>query len=437
MASHGVARASGPRTEEQRKLDLDKIDRYRSLESQVRQKVSFHRTICALPTHPASPGPSRRAHQLDRPGRANGSIPQAANQSFSEETFQLTSKLLRINPEYYTVWNVRRRCLISGLLSGPLPGSSPSKVLPSSSATDTPTTSSDASLASSSTKTQQLPDSQTTGNNGTTPESWAGDLDTIKSELAFTIPLLMEFPKCYWIWQYRLWILDQAVERLPVSASRRIWEEELGLVSKMLHRDTRNFHAWGYRRHVVTKLESSTLNGSSMTEVEFAYTTSKINADLSNFSAWHSRSQLIPRLLNERKAEQVARKEFLAKELNLVREGLNVGPEDQSLWFYHQYLITNILETPGDQTIAPDLTDEERKSYIESEIVEIKDLLEDYEDIKWIYEALLEYTLAIDKLTKAAPSSQQDLSSWLGKLRTLDPMRAGRWSDLEKQWSQV
>lgn len=62
-----------------------------------------------------------------------------------------------------------------------------------------------------------------------------------------------------------------------------------------------------------------------MTEVEFAYTTSKINADLSNFSAWHSRSQLIPRLLNERKAEQVARKEFLAKGTpRPIIDGLNV-----------------------------------------------------------------------------------------------------------------
>jgi geranylgeranyl transferase type-2 subunit alpha len=135
----------------------------------------------------------------------------------------------------------------------------------------------------------------------------------IRSELGFTVPLLMEFPKCYWIWNYRLWTLDRAIERLDVSIARRIWEEELGLVSKMLTKDRRNFHAWGYRRHVVAQLESFVLNGQSLAELEFEYTTKKIHEDLSNFSAWHNRSQLITRLLNERKADDASRKDLLNK----------------------------------------------------------------------------------------------------------------------------
>lgn len=118
----------------------------------------------------------------------------------------------------------------------------------------------------------------------------------------------MEFPKCYWIWNYRLWVLEQAIERLAVATARRIWEEELGLVSKMLTKDRRNFHAWGYRRHVVARLESPVLQGKSMVEDEFAYTTRMVNVDLSNFSAWHNRAKLIPRLLEERGADAVARK---------------------------------------------------------------------------------------------------------------------------------
>lgn len=135
----------------------------------------------------------------------------------------------------------------------------------------------------------------------------------LRSELAFTIPLLMDSPKCYWIWDYRLWTLRQATQRLPLAVARRIWEEELGLVGKMLARDQRNFHAWGYRRHVVAQLESPSLAGHSLVEPEFEYTTAKIQDDLSNFSAWHNRSQLIPRLLKEREATDEARKRFLDK----------------------------------------------------------------------------------------------------------------------------
>lgn len=47
-----------------------------------------------------------------------------------------------------------------------------------------------------------------------------------------------------------------------------------------------------------------------MVEPEFEYTTTMIHMDLSNFSAWHNRSKLIPRLLEERGADDVARRKF-------------------------------------------------------------------------------------------------------------------------------
>ena len=269
----------------------------------------------------------------------------------------------------------------------------------------------------------------------------------------------MDFPKCYWIWNYRLWILNQAIDRLPPPTAKKVWEEELGLVGKMLHKDRRNFHAWGYRRYVVEKLESAQLSGRSLVESEFEYTTKKIHEDLSNFSAWHHRSQLIPRLLREREADDATRERFLrngtsslpaiflglntyrfhSTELEMVRNGLNVGPEDQSLWFYHQYLISNISDDPGGDTIAPKLSIGERKAFVEEEIVEIKDLLEDYVDIKWIYEALILYTQVLSRLGKPELDSSQkkQLSSWLSRLKSLDPQRSGRWKDLESETSTL
>lgn len=323
-------------------------------------------------------------------------------------------------------------------------------------ATVTRTQSSDDSSPSSSTETRQPPDSQTIGKNGTTaehPPAWMGDLETIKAELEFTVPLLIQFPKCYWLWNHRLWVLNEATKRLPTAAARKVWETELGLVSKMLDKDRRNFHAWGYRRFVVANLEDPKLGGSSMVEAEFEYSTRMVHANLSNFSAWHNRSQLIPRLLAERGADDESRKAFLEKgetfspcmrvvrtltsvysELAFIRDALNVGPEDQSLWFYQQYLISNLLATPDANTIAPSLTDEERKVYVQGEIEEIKDLLEDYTDIKWIYEALIAYTDSISRLGDAnSTADSEELKTWLSKLRELDPGREGRWLDLERR----
>lgn len=150
------------------------------------------------------------------------------------------------------------------------------------------------------------------------------------------MPLLVEYPKCYWIWKYRLWILDQASNKLPMDAARVIWKEELGLVSKMLLKDRRNFHAWGYRRHVVSQLEGAVLGGKSSVESEFAYTTKAIHEDLSNFSAWHNRSQLIPRLLQEREADENARKEFLeaGEVISPCRRSLGSNFDPKNLLLY-------------------------------------------------------------------------------------------------------
>lgn len=220
--------------------------------------------------------------------------------------------------------------------------------------------------------------------------------------------------------------------------AREFWTAELALDSKMLSKDRRNFHAWSYRRIIVAALESAALDGASMTEQEFAYTTRMIHDDLSNFSAWHNRSKLARRLLDERGADDAARRSFLEKELELAREGLNVGPEDQSLWYYHQFLMDQITESkPQSLGIAPNLGTEERATLVKKELEEINELLEDYADVKLVYEALLEYSIALKSLQGGgepgdADETDVDLLGWLEKLRDLDPMRRGRWDDIQK-----
>lgn len=96
------------------------------------------------------------------------------------------------------------------------------------------------------------------------------------------------------------------------------------------------------------------------------------------------------------------------------------------------------LVNPNDTTrasIAPALTLDDRIQYVSSEIDEIKELLEDYHDMKLIYEALFDYTLYLCRLQNREPDAGEkaDLVAWLGKLKELDPMRAGRWADLERE----
>ncbi|KAJ9312653.1 hypothetical protein DTO271D3_7044 [Paecilomyces variotii] len=308
-------------------------------------------------------------------------------QEFTPETLQKTSELLSWNPEYYTIWNYRRLVLRDTF-----------------------------SVVAA-----------------TGPDDQAADqiASMIKSELQFLFPLLRKFPKCYWIWNHRRWVLEEARILLPTPVARQFWQEELALVGKMLSMDNRNFHGWGYRRAVIEVLENFPPDKKSMAQEEFDYTTKMIKTNLSNFSAWHNRTKLIQRLLDEKSASDEERKKMLDDELALIHRAF-FDPYDQSLWFYHQNLMCTFDPALAPQTMAPNLTNAERLDYIQTEIEKIKDMLDGDDDCKWIYQSLIGCTLLAAKIEGAiSAEAKACVSGWLNRLKELDPLRRGRWLDLE------
>ncbi|KAL8928844.1 MAG: hypothetical protein Q9208_001622 [Pyrenodesmia sp. 3 TL-2023] len=220
-----------------------------------------------------------------------------------------------------------------------------------------------------------------------------------------------------------------------------IWRRELGLVGKMLALDSRNFHGWGYRMKVISQLErlSTEMNSPnvSMTETEFTYTTKMIESNLSNFSAWHRRSKLIPKLLEERKANHTERRDLLDKELELIQRALWADPDskDQSLWFYHQYLIGNFETEPPQDSIVPGLLIEDRLTYLKAQIEDLKDMLDGAETCKWIYQRLIDLALMSKSLNDRWAADASDVASWIDNLAELDPLRKGRWDDLKSHFN--
>ena len=200
----------------------------------------------------------------------------------------------------------------------------------------------------------------------------------------------------------------------------------------MLALDSRNFHGWGYRRNVVAEMER--LSGDSMVEREFEYTSKMIRTDLSNFSAWHCRSRLIPRLLEERGAGSEERRKLLDEEFELITQALYTDPYDQSLWFYHQYLMSTL--DPGKHQSASILDpcrDIDHSRYLEQELDSIRDMSDGVEDCKYIYQALLEYSRRYLEIPSADEKkvTTGEMRRWLEELGKMDPLRKGRWLDLE------
>ncbi|KAG9232487.1 geranylgeranyl transferas-like protein type II alpha subunit [Amylocarpus encephaloides] len=399
MASHGVARPATTilRSAEELQAEQAEIREYQDLENRIQANI--------------------------------------AARNYTVEVLELTSKLLKKNPEYYTIWNVRRRLLIYGLFSKSSDSSSPSKGSQSTSPIVTTQTSSIPSSASALgtlkalDATQLDPESPNHGKNGTI-------LDIIRADLEFLFPIMIKYPKCYWLWNYRLWLLQQANERLDPGITRGLWEREMILVGKMLVKDSRNFHGWGYRRKVVSELESEKLHGRSMVEPEFEYTTKMIHGQngLSNFSAWHRRSKLIPRLLEERNADDATRRHFLKDEFDLVISAMYTDsyPYAQSAWFYYQFLMTTLTEYIGHATITPNFTQVGRIEYVGCQLSILKEMLDGAEDCKWIYDALVEYTMTLARMEERelCEGEREDCKLWLVELSKLDVLRTGRWDDL-------
>jgi geranylgeranyl transferase type-2 subunit alpha len=320
--------------------------------------------------------------ELDRFVRA-----KMRSNEYTSETLHKTSELLIKNPEYYTIWNYRRLILRRQF-----------------SAMDE-------------------------------AHDQVGAL--VKMEMEFLFPLLRKFPKCYWVWNYRMWLLDEATRRLSLSNARPFWEHELHLVGKMLSLDSRNFHGWSYRRFVVRALDepppsSKVTDTQSMAQSEYDYTTRMIKANLSNFSAWHHRTKVTRKLLDERGAPAEMRKEILNEELELIHQAL-IDPYDQSLWFYHQNLMSAFDPALGTQSIIPGLSTQEQLQYVLQEKETILEMLDGFEDCKWIYYGLIHCTTIIAKIQGSLTNKARDeVLEWLSRLKKLDPLREGRWAELDK-----
>jgi geranylgeranyl transferase type-2 subunit alpha len=116
-------------------------------------------------------------------------------------------------------------------------------------------------------------------------------------------------------------------------------------------------------------------------------------------------------------------------------------PYAQSVWFYYQFLMTTLVDYVGHATITPHFTKDDRIEYVTRQIVNLNDMLDGAEDCKWIYNALLEYTLALCEMEERRPrdDEKQDCAAWLRELRKLDPFRSGRWDDLENnlRWDRA
>ena len=119
-------------------------------------------------------------------------------------------------------------------------------------------------------------------------------------------------------------------------------------------------------------------------------------------------------------------------ELELIQRALYADSNDQSLWFYHQYLISTFDPKYVNVSIAPHLSLDQRLEYISLEHEKVLEMLDGAEDCKWIYQSLIQISVLYKSLGNEWPAAGKQIKNWIRELKQLDPLRKGRWHDIEK-----
>jgi len=266
------------------------------------------------------------------------------------ETKELIGKMLRSNPDFYTLWNYRREVLQSQCAAAGLP------------------------LA------------EALAQRGASKVEGAGDL-LVQAELSLTADCIKKNPKSYGAWFHRQWMITY-FEFDPKA--------ELDLCALLLNADQRNFHCWNYRRFVAT------LSGASA-QSEFEFSTLKLNENFSNYSAFHHRSVYITQLATTDAAFQ----HLVTTELSLVENAVYTEPDDQSAWWYRQFLLTWMMRGGGSGGVKGDPA--WIRQTLQQQVELLDGLLEVEASCRWAVEAAL-HTV---RLLKSCSAEDEALSALL------------------------
>lgn len=221
----------------------------------------------------------------------------------NDENAQRAEKVLRYNPDFFTLWNSRRRLIQKEL---------------------------EAAVAEGSDATKEY------------------KIRVLARELSLTKDQIAERnSKSYGAWHHRRW----SIELLGWHEGGDVcdWQAELALCDALLERDERNFHCWAHRNFVASCAGVTNAD-------DYAKSTALISKNFSNYSAWHLRAQSVLR------GGTVV---DWAKEFDLVHQAVFTEPADQSAWLYYRWMLTQ-ANALSESTRIPDELDTIR-SLIEEE----------------------------------------------------------------------
>ncbi|CAD7936084.1 unnamed protein product [Amoebophrya sp. A120] len=282
-----------------------------------------------------------------------------------EKMLEVTKKAVMLHPEFGTLWNIRRETLYKlefGTLWNIRRETFYKLEKMASSATSSDkkgqegTTTPSSDNLRSPTKAEIDSGSEPHQPQNVKPPSVI--VEALNNELLLLDKAMQQGRKCYCLWTHRRWVVDEILKRKTAEKMELPGEEqnidlilaEKKKIRQFFQLDARNFHAWNYRQWLLEKEEvylyTRSLTGEDSAqksanhdgtkshdeqqkEEDLALSEELILENFSNYSAWYLRGKVV-----------ASGFDFdLESELEWLQQAIFTEPNDQSIWFYHEFLL--------------------------------------------------------------------------------------------------
>lgn len=194
---------------------------------------------------------------------------------------------------------------------------------------------------------------------------------------------------------------------------------EFQLCREFLKLDQRNFHCWNYRRQVARIAKATP-------QSEFNFSGDKIGENFSNYSAFHHRSVFLFKL------PDFNYDSVIESELQVVENAVFTEPDDQSAWWYLQFLLASFRQKVRENQASMSLF----KQILVKQIELIESLLELEDKCKLAMTALVDtigFLLDVEDSNDDNSVYRQRRVSLIHTLSEIDPMHINRYRYLLSQ----
>lgn len=155
--------------------------------------------------------------------------------------------------------------------------------------------------------------------------------------------------------------------------------------------------------------------------MEFDFSTERIEKNFSNYSAFHHRSTYIRQALGSKDEEWPV----LEGELELVKQAMYTEPDDQTAWWYHQFLIKWAAEHGPERL----------QQTLRQEVDSVRGLLEDADgEYRWAVMALASLLVQLARLVGQQQQAEEERAALVDealvlydRLQHIDPDHRHRY----------